>query len=48
MTEPLTIDQLYLLAMDNTARSDSKTFANPGIDPESVLDWLEHCLQADT
>lgn len=38
---PLTIDQLYLLAMDNTVGSGNRTFADLGIDPESVLDWLQ-------
>jgi NADH dehydrogenase len=41
---PLTVDQLYLLAKDNTVASGSRTFAELAIEPRSVLELLQYCL----
>lgn len=42
---PLSIDQLHLLAAGNTASKERPGFAQLEIQPRSVLDMLEHCLQ---
>ncbi len=44
---PLTIDQLYLLAQDNTVSEGQPGFAQLGIEPQALTDMLSHCLSSD-
>jgi NADH dehydrogenase len=44
---PLTIDQLCLLVNDNTVGSGSRTFADLDIEPRSMTDLLDYCLEKD-
>ncbi|MCB1676169.1 MAG: complex I NDUFA9 subunit family protein [Halioglobus sp.] len=43
-TPPLTIDQIYLLARDNTVAPSRDGFAQLGMQPAGMLDLLERCL----
>lgn len=44
---PLTIDQLYLLACDNTVDPARDGFARLGLQPRPMTDLLDRCLAAD-
>lgn len=41
---PLTIDQLYLLAQDNTVSEGQPGFEQLGIEPQALTDMLSYCL----
>jgi hypothetical protein len=41
---PLTIDQLHLLAADNTVGGRHGTFADLDIEPRSFTEMLDHSL----
>jgi NADH dehydrogenase len=43
---PLTIDQLYLLARDNTVAPGRDGFSRLGIQPHSFSELLPRCLAA--